>query len=236
MADATSRPSRRRNADHTRHSILDAAERILARDGWPAATLAAVGAEAGVSRGTPGYFFASKAGLFDAMAERLVGAARAAAVHVPGEARDQVVSLLRRQLELVARRPALSRLALASWAAPAGSASYGAFDAFEGEMLQRLAGLIDEIPARGKIADSPGLAAELLVLCWSAGLPSPPGGSVADGRARLADRQALLGMMVIKLLGDGSLASTTLEHGTAPDETGLSDSKSTRQWRLPGVG
>ena len=51
--------------------MLDAAEALFAEKGFDAVSLAEVGEEAGVSRGTPSYFFGSKGGLYRAVVERL---------------------------------------------------------------------------------------------------------------------------------------------------------------------
>jgi TetR/AcrR family transcriptional regulator len=59
-----------RNATRSRAAILDAAERLFAERGYDATSLTEVGAAAGVSRGTPGYFFGSKAELYRAVLER----------------------------------------------------------------------------------------------------------------------------------------------------------------------
>ena len=59
-----------RNAERSRAAILDAAERLFADQGYDATSLNQVGAAAGVSRGTPGYFFGSKAELYQAVLDR----------------------------------------------------------------------------------------------------------------------------------------------------------------------
>ncbi|MGQ0703047.1 MAG: TetR/AcrR family transcriptional regulator [Gemmatimonadales bacterium] len=67
------KPKRRdpaRNAARTRAAVLAAAERLFAERGFEATSLAEVGRLAGVSRGTPGYFFGSKAALHRAVLER----------------------------------------------------------------------------------------------------------------------------------------------------------------------
>jgi TetR/AcrR family transcriptional regulator len=61
---------RERNAERTRGAILDAAEKLFAQKGFDATSLSEVGAAAGVSRGTPCYFFGSKAELYQAVLER----------------------------------------------------------------------------------------------------------------------------------------------------------------------
>jgi AcrR family transcriptional regulator len=61
---------RERNPVRTRAAILDSAEKLFAQKGFEATSLSEVGAAAGVSRGTPGYFFGSKAELYQAVLER----------------------------------------------------------------------------------------------------------------------------------------------------------------------
>ena len=61
---------RERNPERSRAAILDAAEKLFAEKGYAAASLNEVGAAAGVSRGTPGYFFGSKAELYQAVLDR----------------------------------------------------------------------------------------------------------------------------------------------------------------------
>jgi TetR/AcrR family transcriptional regulator len=71
-------PERVRNPDRSRAAILDAAERLFAEQGYDATSLNQVGAAAGVSRGTPGYFFGSKADLYQAVLDRCFGEVREA--------------------------------------------------------------------------------------------------------------------------------------------------------------
>ena len=51
--------------------MLDAAERLFAHKGYDAVSLQEIGEDAGVSRGTPSYFFGSKKGLYRAVVERM---------------------------------------------------------------------------------------------------------------------------------------------------------------------
>jgi TetR/AcrR family transcriptional regulator len=69
---------RERNPARSRAAILDAAERLFAEQGFEATSLGAVGAAAGVSRGTPGYFFGSKAELYQAVLDRCFAEVREA--------------------------------------------------------------------------------------------------------------------------------------------------------------
>jgi TetR/AcrR family transcriptional regulator len=61
---------KQRDADRSRAAILDAAETLFAEHGFDAVTMAQVGAAAGVSRGTPGYFFGTKEALYRVVIER----------------------------------------------------------------------------------------------------------------------------------------------------------------------
>jgi AcrR family transcriptional regulator len=71
VATAASPAGRTRDADRTRAAILGAAERLFARRGYDATSLADIGVAAGVSRGTPSYFFGSKDELYVAVLERM---------------------------------------------------------------------------------------------------------------------------------------------------------------------
>jgi TetR/AcrR family transcriptional regulator len=64
------KPDRERDPDRSRAAILDAAELLFAEQGYAVTSLAEVGLRAGVSRGTPGYFFGSKAELYQAVLDR----------------------------------------------------------------------------------------------------------------------------------------------------------------------
>lgn len=62
---------RTRDAERSKEAILNAAERLFAEQGYQATSLQDIGDAAGVSRGTPSYFFGSKEGLYRAVMERL---------------------------------------------------------------------------------------------------------------------------------------------------------------------
>jgi TetR/AcrR family transcriptional regulator len=78
-------PQVTRDADRTRGAVLDAAEALFAAQGYHPTSMAQIGERAGVSRGTPGYFFGSKESLYTAVLERCFS-----------EARDRVREGLRR--------------------------------------------------------------------------------------------------------------------------------------------
>ncbi|MBS1241742.1 MAG: TetR/AcrR family transcriptional regulator [Gemmatimonadetes bacterium] len=68
---------RERDAARSREAILEAAEQLFAERGYDATSLSDVGQAAGVSRGTPGYFFGSKADLYRAVLEHCFAEATA---------------------------------------------------------------------------------------------------------------------------------------------------------------
>ena len=106
---------KQRDADRSRAAILDAAESLFASHGFDAVTMAQVGAAAGVSRGTPGYFFGTKDALYRVVVERAAATLRilaetlrvrdAAGTRAPaecvGEAVDAFLALLTTRASLV---------------------------------------------------------------------------------------------------------------------------------------
>jgi TetR/AcrR family transcriptional regulator len=70
MSVLADRP-RIRDADRSRQAILDAAETLFAERGFEAVSLQEIGDAAGLSRGTPNYFFGSKHDLYVAVLERV---------------------------------------------------------------------------------------------------------------------------------------------------------------------
>ena len=59
-------------AERSRKAILDAAEGLFAEKGYENTSLKEVGEAAGLSRGTPAYFFGSKEGLYRAVLDRVL--------------------------------------------------------------------------------------------------------------------------------------------------------------------
>src|ERR1041385_3193189 len=108
---------RERNPDRTRELILDAAETLFAERGYEETSLADVGERAGVSRGTPGYFFGSKAALHRAVLERCFADVRRAVREgkeralASGESPDVILAgAVADYADFVAARPNFVRL------------------------------------------------------------------------------------------------------------------------------
>jgi TetR/AcrR family transcriptional regulator len=158
---------RTRDAERSRTAILDAAERLFADQGYDATSLTAVGAAAGVSRGTPGYFFRSKAELYQAVLDRAfaevsdavrTGRARALASNETADtilagavsdyfdflaARPNFVRLIEREALNGSRVPdGVSHISAGQEALAAISAELGLDDAESGEAAQLLLSII----------------------------------------------------------------------------------------------
>jgi TetR/AcrR family transcriptional regulator len=160
-----------RNAERSRAAILDAAERLFADQGYDATSLTQVGAAAGVSRGTPGYFFRSKSELYQAVLDRsfaevreAVRAGRARAL-ASGESPDTILAgAVSDYFDFLAARPNFVRLiereALSGSRLPHGashlSAGQEALAAISAEL-----GLDDS--ASGEAAQ---LLLSIISLCW----------------------------------------------------------------------
>ncbi|WP_205696377.1 TetR/AcrR family transcriptional regulator [Conexibacter sp. SYSU D00693] len=69
---------RRRDAERSRQALLDAAEELFAARGFAGASVAEIGAAAGLSREAPRYFFGRKEALYAAVLTRLFEAREAA--------------------------------------------------------------------------------------------------------------------------------------------------------------
>jgi TetR/AcrR family transcriptional regulator len=156
-----------RDAERSRAAILDAAERLFAELGYDATSLTQVGAVAGVSRGTPGYFFRSKAELYQAVLDRSfaevreavrAGRARALASQESPEtilagavsdyfdflaARPNFVRLIEREALNGGRLPeGVSHISAGQEALAAISAELGLDDSPSGEAAQLLLSII----------------------------------------------------------------------------------------------
>lgn len=148
-------PPRQRDAERSRAAILDAAETLFAANGFESVTMAQVGAQAGVSRGTPGYFFGSKEALYRTVLDRAVAelaalgqTLRSAAA---GRGTDAAIGdAVDAFLSFALTRPSRVRLIDARSAAGAGSAHAEA-------MADALAGLGPD--------GGPSVLA-VLALCW----------------------------------------------------------------------
>ncbi|HKH84295.1 MAG TPA: TetR/AcrR family transcriptional regulator [Gemmatimonadales bacterium] len=219
-----SNPDKVRNADRSRAAILDAAEHFFAEQGYDATSLTQVGAAAGVSRGTPGYFFRSKAELYQAVLDRSfaevseavrAGRARALASNESPEtilagavsdyfdflaARPNFVRLIEREALNGGRMPdGVSHISAGQEALAAISAELGLEDSESGEAAQLLLSIIS--------------------LCWfpmiHARTVAPAVGVRLESSQQLEQRKRhVIGLVLHGLRGHRSLTTTSTEHST----------------------
>lgn len=165
------RTEKERNPARSRAAILDAAEHLFADQGYEATSLNAVGAAAGVSRATPGYFFGSKAELYQAVLERCFAevrdAVRAGRVRALSSSRsgdDILAGAVSDYFDFLAARPNFVRL-IEREALSGNGLMEGGTHLSAGQ--EALAAISDELG----LDDAPsGDAAQLLLsviaLCW----------------------------------------------------------------------
>ncbi|MFF3324905.1 TetR family transcriptional regulator [Streptomyces sp. NPDC002889] len=100
-----------RSADQRRRELLEAAERVVLRDG-PQASMNAIAAEAGITKPILYRHFGDKGGLYRALAKRhtdaLLNALRAA-VDAPADRRERVAATLDTYLAAIEARPQVYR-------------------------------------------------------------------------------------------------------------------------------
>jgi TetR/AcrR family transcriptional regulator len=213
---------RTRDAERSRTAILDAAERLFADQGYDATSLTAVGAAAGVSRGTPGYFFRSKAELYQAVLDRAfaevsdavrTGRARALASNETADtilagavsdyfdflaARPNFVRLIEREALNGSRvADGVSHISAGQEALAAMSAELGLDDAESGEAAQLLLSIIS--------------------LCWfpmiHARTVAPAVGVQLENSQQLEQRKRhVIGLVLHGLRGNRLLTTTSTEH------------------------
>ncbi|WAU81234.1 TetR family transcriptional regulator [Streptomyces sp. Qhu-G9] len=109
--DTTQRTEQQRSADRRRRELLEAADRVVLRDG-PGASMNAIAAEAGITKPILYRHFGDKGGLYAALAKRhtdaLLGALRAA-LDAPAERRQRVEATLDTYLAAIEARPQVYR-------------------------------------------------------------------------------------------------------------------------------
>ncbi len=106
-----------RDPERSREAILDAAEQLFATKGYEATSMQEIGQHAGVSRGTPNYFFGSKEQLYGAVLDRVFEAEQLSVMqslsNVTGEdgaAPDVLTLAISSFLDFLIARPTFPRL------------------------------------------------------------------------------------------------------------------------------
>ncbi|MDX3380403.1 TetR family transcriptional regulator [Streptomyces niveiscabiei] len=109
--DTTQRTDQQRSADRRRRELLEAADRVVLRDG-PQASMNAIAAEAGITKPILYRHFGDKGGLYAALAMRHTDALLAslrAALDAPAERRERVEATLDTYLAAIETRPQVYR-------------------------------------------------------------------------------------------------------------------------------
>ncbi|MBC2864397.1 TetR family transcriptional regulator [Streptomyces mexicanus] len=109
--DTTQRTDQQRSADRRRRELLEAADRVVLRDG-PQASMNAIAAEAGITKPILYRHFGDKGGLYAALAQRHTDAlldSLRAALDAPAERRERVESTLDTYLAAIEARPQVYR-------------------------------------------------------------------------------------------------------------------------------
>jgi TetR/AcrR family transcriptional regulator len=217
------KPERIRDAERSRAAILDAAERLFAEQGFDATSLTQVGAAAGVSRGTPGYFFRTKAELYQAVLDRSLAEVREA-VRVGREralasnesAETILAGAVSDYFDFLSARPYFIRLiereALSNAPPPAGvdhlSAGQEALAAISAELG------LDDTPS----GEASQLLLSIISLCWfplihSRTVAPAVGVSLSDPDA-LERRRGHVISLVLHGLRGAPVTSTSTEPST----------------------
>jgi AcrR family transcriptional regulator len=161
-----------RNPARTREAILDAGEALFAERGYDGTSLSEVGTRAGVSRGTPGYFFGSKAELYRAVLERCFGevleavrAGRARALASAAEPEAVLAGAVSDYFDFLAVRPNFVRLI--EWEALTGGAQLEAIPPHVVAAQEALSALRDELAmGPGMSQEAAQLLLSIIGLCW----------------------------------------------------------------------
>lgn len=163
--------SRPRNSERTRRAVLDAAEVLFADQGYARTSLVDVGRCAGVSRGTPGYFFGSKAELYRAVLDRCfqqvreavrAGRAKAASAGAPVDA--ILAGAVSDYLHFLAAHPRFVRL-IEREALDAGEAPLDIPPRLAAGQ-EALAAIVDELGIGQERTTAAHLLLSLIALCW----------------------------------------------------------------------
>jgi len=141
-----------------RDGLLDAAERVVMREGAGQLTMDAVAAEAGVSKGGVLYAFPTKDALIDAMFERVFAPADEIADAVVERSGDTPEARIRGHVE--ASRDAARTMTERSIALIVNFMRSPQYRASSAEYYARLLGQLDTSTARGRKARLALLAAE----------------------------------------------------------------------------
>ncbi|MFJ8649242.1 TetR family transcriptional regulator [Streptomyces sp. NPDC093546] len=168
--DTTHRTDQQRSADQRRRELLEAADRVVLRDG-PRASMNAIAAEAGITKPILYRHFGDKGGLYRALAKRhtdaLLAALRAA-LDAPADRRRRVEATLDTYLAAIEARPQVYRFLMHPAEEPGQTPEQG-FDVgrHSAPLLRRMGEELAEVIAE-RIDLGPGN--EALARVWGHGI------------------------------------------------------------------
>lgn len=161
---------RHRDANRSRQAILDAAEALFAERGFSKTSLSEIGEAAGVSRGTPGYFFHSKEGLYEAVLARCfeqaqgfleVAGARAAPAQDPA---DSLSPFIEGYLQFLAQNPRFVKLV--EWEARTGGRHLEKVAAHLEALATALEAIRSTACTQGPAGEPVQLLLSVMGMCW----------------------------------------------------------------------
>ncbi|MCI3929035.1 MULTISPECIES: TetR family transcriptional regulator [unclassified Streptomyces] len=148
--ETTQRTDQQRSAEQRRRELLEAADRVVLREG-PGASMNAIAAEAGITKPILYRHFGDKGGLYAALAKRHTDALLAslrAALDAPAERRERVEATLDTYLAAIEARPQVYRFLMhPSEAVSSGEVSGEGFDVglHSAPLLRRLGEELAEV-------------------------------------------------------------------------------------------
>ena len=153
-------------AGDKRERILDAAEKIFARDGFFAAKVADVAKDAGVADGTIYLYFKSKddllISLFESRMERVISTLAAAIAGVP-TARGKLLALVKTYLGMVKDQPSTAEILTVELRQSSKFMKEAENPKFA-ELLKMIAGIVGDGQQAGELGDAipPAIAARMI--------------------------------------------------------------------------
>jgi TetR/AcrR family transcriptional regulator len=171
-----------RDAERSRSALLSAAEELFAERGFAATSLGDVASRAGLSRGTPNYFFGSKDALYAAVLERAFSEReqatreafqpliRWAVAESPGSLKKALTGAVAGYMDFLASRPSFLRLI--QWEELTGAARLRAVERDSAAIEEAFAALRGVARRRGlnsfRVADAVTLCVSLVFFPLSA--------------------------------------------------------------------
>jgi AcrR family transcriptional regulator len=214
-------------AARSREAILDAALRLFAERGYEATSLQDVGAAAGLSRGSPGYFFGSKEDLYRAVLERGLGQVRTAvrtgrerALASQEPPPVVLAGVVGEYFDFLCDHPDFVRLI--EWEALSGGRQIGSLPPHLEAAQEALGAIISELALEpGQAGQARQLLLSLIGLCWFPLVHGPTvlralGGDMSDPAFREERRQHVIALVLQGVQGQIGPPANCSSDGVVP--------------------